>query len=476
MTKKYEYMLNDSFEVSGEWWLPDNPGEKLYGTLRYSPTNIELELSGTLAEITDAHLTLGASTFKDHPCVHGLTHERQKFTLLRVGAFSLSATTKYNASHIITDKHVPALVELKVRRISFYCDHLDKFICRDLFSQEKDGHGRDFKSYTIKYTQPDKIAWRIDGIGATLDLQTSMRASSNRDEQWHKLHAQSHVTITPDTHHDLEWYVDQIWRFCYLLTLITDEVTSPTGIEIYLEDDKYSGWHLYNSAKSRPINEMSAPSFLFHLAHLIDIFESILNKWFSVSDTLLDSIHLLMDAQRSQGHNVEGRFLLLAHAVEVISRATTSSEYMPKADYDIVIKAMNESIPTNVDSDHRMSLKSKIKFGNEFAFHKRIKVLLESLSEECQRIVCSDIGKFSRGIADTRNYYTHFTDELRLKALPVIPMYWATEKLSFLMRIVLLRYLGISEEKIAKQMNRHHRLLQKIFNSKKHPEMMIDNK
>ena len=34
---------------------------------------------------------------------------------------------------------------------------------------------------------------------------------------------------------------------------------------------------------------------------------------------------------------MHGRFLLLAHAVEVISRATTSSEYMSPSGYERII-------------------------------------------------------------------------------------------------------------------------------------------
>jgi hypothetical protein len=117
-------------------------------------------------------------------------------------------------------------------------------------------------------------------------------------------------------------------------------------------------------------------------------------------------------------------------------------------------------------------LKSRIQYGNEYAFHKRIKVLLESLSDKGREIVCKDPTAFSRGIADTRNYYTHFTDDLRPKALPSVAMYWASEKLSFLMRIVLFKYLGIDEAVIVKQMSEHHRLSQRIFYSKEHPESM----
>src|SRR4051812_26803841 len=109
MDRKSEFMLKDAFEVTGQWWLLEKPDEKLYGTLRYSPTKIELELSGTLDEVTSGEIVTGSPKFKDHACIHGLTHDHQKFTLLRVHASSLGSTTKYNAFHIIADKHVPAL-------------------------------------------------------------------------------------------------------------------------------------------------------------------------------------------------------------------------------------------------------------------------------------------------------------------------------------------------------------------------------
>lgn len=394
MQRKNEFMLKDAFEVTGRWWVPGKPDEKLYGTLRYSPTKIELELSGTLDEVTAEELVAGSPKFQDHACIHGLTHDRQNFTLLRAHASSLGSTTKYNAFHIIADKHVPPLSDLILRQVSFYCHHLETFIARGLFTMENDGEKENFKSCTVKYHQPDKLSWRIDEIGATLDFQSSMNWSSNPYEQWHKLHAKSFVTITPDSPQDLDWYIRQIWRFCYFLTFLTDEVVSPTGIKVFLEDDKYPGWHLYAASKEREADEKATPVFLFHLAHLIDKFEPMLKKWFSVSETLLDAIHLMMDALRNDDHNTQGRFLLLAHAVEVVSRATTSSEYMPKEEYDKVINVLNGAIPGQVKSDHRMSLKSKFKYGNEFAFHKRIKVLLETLSEKGREIVCKDPANF----------------------------------------------------------------------------------
>jgi hypothetical protein len=468
--RKSEFMLHDEFEVPGEWWLPDAESEKLYGTLRYCQSEIELEVSGTFDDVSLPDQPAGASRFKDHACIHGLSNDGQKFSLLRAHAISLSATTKYSAFHVIADKHIPALGDLKLREVSFYCRHLEVFIARRLFAVNTDGQGENFKSLSVQYVQPPKIEWRIEEIGSSLAIQASLNRSSSPYEQWHKLHARSFVTVTPDSPQDLDWFIRRIWRFCYLLTLVTDEVVWPTGVEVCLDGDKYPGWHLYKSAKTIDDAEHVTPVFLFHLGHLLDNFGGILSKWYSVSETMLDAIHLTMDAQRNPEHSTHGRFLLLAHAVEVFSRATTSSEYMSPADYEAVKTAMKSAIPAIVERSHRDSLKKRIEYGNEYSFHKRVRTLIQSLSPAAQEIVCRDPVAFSRGISDTRNYYTHFTDELRLKTLSPPAMYWASEKLSFLVRIVLLRYLGIEEDVIVARMKGHHRLLQRIFYSQEHPE------
>jgi hypothetical protein len=293
--------------------------------------------------------------------------------------------------------------------------------------------------------QPPKLTWRIDEIAASLDFQTGLNIGGGRLNV--KLTARSIVTITPESPQDIEWFIQKVWRFCYLLTLLTDERVSPTDLLVNLPDDTYQAWLLYRSgADASPDPAKALPVFLFHLAHVIDGFQPILARWFAADDTMLDAIHLTMDAHRNPDQSTHGRFLLLAHATEVISRATTASESMSAEKYKAVIAALNQAIPEDVPKDHRASLKSRIKYGNEHAFHKRITLLIGSLSPEGAGIVCNSPALFARGISDTRNYYTHFTDELRPKALRGAALYWASEKLLLLLRILLLKYLGIEKQ------------------------------
>ncbi len=466
---KTEFMLSDEFVATGKWWLHNRKRRKVAGTLRYTHTDIELELGDALESVKASELLTVGKKFADHPCIQGQSNEGKKFTLLRSFVSEYGPTTKYSPIYVIEGAHTTDVASLKVTSVSFYCSHLDSFVaCGGIFAVEEERGDNEFKKATITYVQPTKASWSIPSIPATLeiDMQSKFRGGRMSAE----IHAQTFVRLIPDTPQDLDWFLKKIWRFCYLLTLLSDERVSPTGIEIFMKGNKHPCWLLYKAGTELPDDEGDTPVQLFHLGHIFNDFASILEKWFTVGDTLLDAIHLTMDAHRNPDQTGQGRFLLLAHAAEVVSRATTSSLYMDPKDYETVRNALTKAIPPNVQKDHKDSLKSRIKYGNEYAFHKRVRLLIESMSKPAQEIVCRNPTAFTRGVSDTRNYYTHFTDELRPKALSPVAMYWASEKLLLLMRIVLLKHLGIDESVIVTRIKNHRRLLQRIFLSKEHPE------
>ena len=118
------------------------------------------------------------------------------------------------------------------------------------------------------------------------------------------------------------------------------------------------------------------------------------------------------------------------------------------------------AIPSTVASDHRDSLKSRIRYGNEYSLRKRLTKAVESLPPEAIECVCKSIGEFVSGLVETRNYLTHYTDELRGNALRGADLFWASERLAMLLRILLLREFGIDMALIVERVCRHPRLLQ----------------
>jgi hypothetical protein len=97
--------------------------------------------------------------------------------------------------------------------------------------------------------------------------------------------------------------------------------------------------------------------------------------------------------------------------------------------------------------------------------------LLGSLEEDTQRLVCKSTDAFVSGIVETRNYLNHYTDELRAKAFDDgEQMYWANVRMTMLLRIVLLKDVGLNEGTIRTAINAHNRLRQLVKGARHFPE------
>lgn len=153
---------------------------------------------------------------------------------------------------------------------------------------------------------------------------------------------------------------------------------------------------------------------------------------------------------------------MLSQAVETFSRAQGKAEYMAEDKYQAVKDVLVKAIPSSLGSGHRDALKSRIKYGNEYALRKRLELLMDSLSPESQGIICKSRPKFVSGFVDTRNYLTHYTDELRGKALMGSDLFWACHRLLMLIRILLLKEFGLEEEIVSKRIMKNGTLRQHI--------------
>jgi hypothetical protein len=75
---------------------------------------------------------------------------------------------------------------------------------------------------------------------------------------------------------------------------------------------------------------------------------------------------------------------------------------------------------------------------------------LDRTPPELLQLVCADPKKFANLIADTRNYFSHYTAELKEKAVTdTQKLYWLAQRLSVWCTCLLLKELSFSPEEIA---------------------------
>lgn len=441
------FKLNKPFKTRGLWWSHDTPERQVPGVLRFSPKSIRLDLEGTLTEMTTMEVLQGhfAQT-KDleFACVHGRARSGERFTLLKViPSYGFSSGAPPNCVC-----HVQTLLaccqtpsnDLTVRRFHLNLDGLDRFACFEPIQQRKI---KEFGDEFCPFYVPEEVSVRIDSIGTTLRIGTEVRRSSSSTKA--VLRGRTELTLTPDEPKPLEWCSATMDRLCQWFTMILDRAITPKYVLLDMCDD-HMGWFLHATRWS---SNGSIDIPVFKLNDLKERMPAMLNAWFSATGSLLSGIHLYVDEKGGQ-YTLEGRLIVLTQALEAFCRATFTSEYMTVEDYQKVRSHLNESIPKDVSSDHRNALKKKIEYGYEHSLRKRLTTLLGSLRPETVGMVCQSPKDFVAGVVDTRNYFTHYTDELRSKALDHLDLYWACEKLSLLLRICLLKWMGLDEEVIAK--------------------------
>jgi hypothetical protein len=203
---------------------------------------------------------------------------------------------------------------------------------------------------------------------------------------------------------------------------------------------------------------------LLNLEKVENLLEAALKQWLSSKGQVVgNAILLFLEGRENNYPSIEGQFLVLTQALETISRATMTCEYMTRTEFEKVRKVLSQAIPSDLDHGHKESLKKKVEYGHEHSLRKRINSLLRSLEEETQRLVCKSTDNFVAGVVDTRNYLNHYTEELRQKAfLEGEHMYWANIRMTMLLRILLLKYVGLDEVVIREAIKSHMRLGQLV--------------
>jgi hypothetical protein len=98
----------------------------------------------------------------------------------------------------------------------------------------------------------------------------------------------------------------------------------------------------------------------------------------------------------------------------------------------------------------KQRLSDYLNYGNEFSLRKRLKQLLNGLREATRKKITPKEEGFVDSVVCTRNYLTHYNEELKDKATTDLESQFNLNgKLRALISILLLREAGLSEDVIA---------------------------
>lgn len=461
--------MNEAFEIEGHWWLPETPQNKVSGTLSYSPGNgSTLILLGELKNSDDkSHYSYD---FKYFDIINGISANGEPITanscFLNKAEHSIGNAgnfikTIFRVDYLFIGVRFSSKREIQFSSLSIRLHNLENWYDKEIIQVTLFKSSEDI--ITFKY--PDPIDNQIFGYHVQIGV------SANRDIKINSVSLSSVVflTLSNDSRKSFFDYLSLLRLFQDYFTFAITEPTYITELvgqieENFISTKNYSSPNIVKIFIAAPgwqseANEVISPYMLLPLSETESILPSLLQTWIEKSE-ILRPVYDLFFAGIYRSIYSDNEFLNLTQALETYHRRKYGGQYIPE---DIFLnglyKILVAALPQDISDDFRSSLKNgKLRYAHEYSLRKRVYLLSKHVSENISldflknEKMCSS---FAEKIADTRNYLTHYSPELKDKALTSgSELFELNQQLSIIIKICLLEELGIPFEKIVSFLKR----------------------
>jgi len=463
--------LSDSFSLGGYWWLPDNPDQKTYGTLRYQPeTAPELSLEGSFIEFKPV-----PSNYLSNVVIYGMTPNGIACTL--VDAYQKSnrmhmpgiTTSEFFCNRLFVGKEfiMPDVDTFESAIVEF--NGLSSWLLRNPFNRkilEKEGND---KVWGISYTTPKLISTPVKSIQASIIFEPFIHSSG--ENQTMKLSHTDHVRFRPKKKQNIDWYLNIIFSFRIFLSFLIGQPVNPLSIKLCTQKrrDKRLGNKYFRNYvdfciphyQSDMGKKLYPPDMLIPYPSVKRNFKQYLINWYQKGEKFKTTYELLFGVLVQKNIPIDFQFLALVQAFESFDRSTNEGKYIiPNGSYEPIKKAIIDAIPGSVASDHKAALKSRIQYGNEYSLRKRFNLTLSLMPDSLQKKVTKNDSKFTSKVIATRNYLTHRDESDKNNVMDSLGMQKASESMQILIMSLIFNEIGIGFQTFEKAISTNWRIKQ----------------
>jgi ApeA N-terminal domain 1 len=457
----------DDVEYSGLWWLPSNPQNKVAGTLSFSNQDgIELKLIGALEGLE------GFAGFNNlnqrHPVIWGLTTSGKSITLsgCLAAGFRMGLPGFVSRDYWIHLCFLSAHLteeQLQFKKIVVEYSRLIDWVRTSGLTMtwyENEPNKRQFN-----YTLPEEIKAITTKGKVSIDFSFHPEG-----DFFDEMHLRQSISIEIETDQEREFddlQLRYIRPFQNFLTLATTKPNSIVSVQVYsrhISFEKSDGTGVVETPievifPQRHLEEKSdkvlIPQYMLFTLHDISDFQDTVERWLNVSDELDSVCNLFFGIMYNSSMYLEQEFLNMVQAVESYHRRRMKNNVLPKSEHKARVRAILSEAP----DEYRDWLKEILNYSNE----PRLKHRLSELFDKVEIVLSSLISskeEFSKKVADTRNYLTHYDLYLKDKAAKGGEIALLTAQLSFMLQACLLFELGFSQDKCAEVFRRNQGYIQ----------------
>ena len=412
-------MLN-TIEHKGIFFLPDNPNETLNGTLKFNlDDGVELDLFGHFDKFENP-------SSKETTIVLGITANGKKVTLLncyqKSGRISVPgfSQSKISAIYLFIGCHFNALDDIEFDSCSLEFEGINGWL--NITGFDKPNYNKEKKEYSIKYKTPDNIdVVFFENWEAEFWFDFYAPGEYFTPTEVH-LHQRPILKLLPKHPSKFKDFQNVITTFTSFLTVnyfsypLTKSVIFYKKIEKENEyDSGFDEIELHHPTEidiNKYKNHNNKTDYLIQYSQYQTQFQQIVQNWFALYNQIEVSINILTECFMERSKPAELHFISLTQALENLHKRCFVS--------------------TKMD------------------FLDRMNAIVDYLPEKVKKALLENEVDFTKRIRDNRNYYTHYSDTYKLKAVSLGELFMISEKLKIILLTSVLKKISFTETEVEK--------------------------
>lgn len=457
--------IKEEYKKMGYFWLPNNENKKIPGALTISDGGeIKLEVVGLFDESIDAlNREDDLSRIVGYVEKDGLITLDDCFYKKKSFTFGGIAKSLVHVNRVFSGIAYEKGEKVTFNTVSFFVEGLNEWLG---ISGITVLHADDYKTATISYIPQDEIVYYLsNGFKLYICFSYTLPGFSNTTEA--KITQQAYFTLVSDKAKELHHFIETINQITYFLCFVIDETvtisdvsatsddvvtemsggkTRPVAIKVYYESLPFS----------ERIPKIDHHRMLFRFGQVRDNAEAIINKWLESYSIIRPALGLYFSAVTGTHKYLDGRFLALAQGLETYHRRTSSETLMD----EVTFRKLVASLLCLSPKEHRKWLRGRLLHGNEINLSQRIKKIIEPYKSYLGNH--KERNKIIRAIVDTRNYLTHYSEELEKESIKGKDLWVLCQKMEAIFQLHLLQQLGFTIPEIQEILTSNYKFKQKF--------------
>ncbi|MDX1370149.1 HEPN domain-containing protein [Pseudomonas sp.] len=457
--------IEEEYKKTGYFWLPDKEDQKIPGVLTISDGGkIELEIVGLFDDSIEAlNGNDELSRIIGHVEKDGLVTLDDCFYTQKNFSFGGISKSKVFVHRVLSGAAWEKDEEVTFNTFSFSVDCLDEWVGISGIDVDNDWGS---KTATISYNPPDNIILDLEnGMRLEICFAYTLPGFPNLKEA--KITQRAYFKLASESLRNLSDFTALAFKITNLMCFAMDATVamknlSATTSEILHDggDDKKYPVPISIYYQSIPYTE-KVPSrdwhnMLFTFGAIKSNAQQIFNNWINAYEFLSPALSLYFSTKTGAQKYLDGKFLALVQGLETYHRRTSSETLMKPDEFESLVETIIKGCPEK----HVAWLEGRLMHGNEINLGKRIKKIIEPFKEHLG--LSKDRSKLLRRIVDTRNYLTHYSENLKEKSAKGRELWILCQKMEVIFNLNFLKVVGFTDEEINSVVDNCYPLKRKI--------------